>query len=126
MPDNEPIIETSPIRLSVDETKIILRITVAGKPIQGDYHFGSLADLGILRRIPVSEEKDTARKIAECWDKAKKSLAVKDSQRLHQAMHDIERLSNDRDRSDTKYLYDLTDLGKQIARGISVRLNGKR
>lgn len=125
MPDKtEPVIETSNIRLSVDETKTIMRITVAGKPIPGNYESAALADLGILRRIPVSNDKDIALKIAECWSRARKGLSAKDSQEVHQAMHDIERLGNDRDRNDTKYLYDLTDLGKQIARGISVRLNG--
>jgi hypothetical protein len=121
----EPAFEISPIRLSVEETKIILRISVAAKPIHGDYQCAVLADFGILRRIEVSEEKDTSRKIAECWQRARKALGQKDSAEVHQAMHDIDRLSSDRDRNDRKYLYDLTDLGKQIARGITIRLNSQ-
>ena len=124
-PSLEPVIETSPIRLSVDETKLIMRIAVAGKPLAGDYHSNSLAELGIFRRVEVTEEKDTARKVADCWARAREGLKFKDGQKVHQAMHDLERLNSDRDRNDTKYLYDLTDLGKQIARGISVRLNGQ-
>jgi hypothetical protein len=78
-----------------------------------------------LQQIEVPEEKHTAQKIEECWKRARRGFAVKDQGIVHQAMHDIERLSSDRDRRDTQYLYDLTDLGKQIARGISVRLNGQ-
>ncbi len=123
---SEPVIETSPIRLTVDETRLILRHATTGKPIHGDYHSNALADIGILQRIEVPEEKDTAQKMAECWKRAKEGFAVKDGAKVHQAMHDLERLSSDRDHNDTKYLFTLTDLGKQLARGIGVRLNGKQ
>jgi len=121
---NESPIETTPIRLSVEETRWIIRLTVAGKPMPGDYHCNALAELGILRRTELSEEKDTALKISECWKRAKAGFILKDEVKVHQAMHDLERLTTDRDRHDTKYLFSLTDLGKQIARGINVRLNG--
>lgn len=122
-----PAIETAPIRLTMDETKLLIRAANAGKPIKLDYQApgNELADLGVLRRVEVSEEKDTALKVAECWARAKKALAVKDSETVHQAMRDLERLNSDRDRNNTKYLFELTDLGKQIARGITVRMNGR-
>ena len=120
------VYETSPIRLSVEETRFIIKLTVAGKPLPGDYHSSALAELGILRRIDVPEEKDTGLKIAECWKVARKALAAKDSEKLHQAMHDLERLNNDRDRNETRRLFELSDLGRQIARGITVRLSGGR
>jgi hypothetical protein len=121
----EPVIETAPIKLSVEETRAIMRVSVAGKPIPGDYHFGALADMGILRRIEVTEEKDTSRKIAECWKRARMAFVLKDGEAVHQAMHDLEKLNSDRHREDTKYLVGLTDLGKQVARGIGVRLDGQ-
>ena len=120
-----PAIETSPIRLSVDETRLIMRCATAGKPIPGDYHANAMAELGILNRIEISEEKDTAQKIAAIWKRARRALSAKDGEGLHQSMHDLERLTSDRDRNNTKYLFTLSDLGKQIARGINVRLNGQ-
>jgi len=121
----EPVIECSPIRLTVDETKQLLRIATAGKPVRGDYHCNSLAEIGILKRIEITEEKDTPRKIQECWNKAKIGFAEKSEPIVHQAMHDIERLERDRDRNETVVHFDLTPLGKQIARGITVRLNSQ-
>jgi len=126
--NEEPGIQTSPIRLTVEETKLVLRASIAGKPIQDKYpNLGvGLSDMGIFRRIEVSEEKVTAGKIAECWSRARKGLAIKDLDGVHQAMHDLERLSADRDRNNSTYLYELTALGKNIARGITVRVNGQR
>ena len=118
------MIEAAPIRLSVEETRLVIKATVAGKPIPGDYRCNALAELGIFRRVELSEPKGHARKVAECWERASRYLKGKDGERLHQSMHDLERLNNDRDRNDTKFLFELTDLGKQIARGISVKLNG--
>lgn len=123
-PQIEPIIETSPIRLSVDETRILMRIMAAGKPVRSDnYQYSALAELGILARIEVKEEKEHARQIDECWKRAKTALRVKDHEELHQAMHDLEKLNSDRHREQNAYLYELSPLGKQIARGISVRMN---
>ncbi len=73
----------------------------------------------------MEEEKETAAKIAECWQRARKGMANKSEEAVHQAMHDIERLTRDRDRNEPRYQFDLTDLGRQIARGITVRLNGQ-
>lgn len=122
----EPMIETSPIRLSVEETRILLRIMAAGKPVPGDYHYSALAELGILTRIEVKEEREHARKVGDCWKRAKAALRVKDGEDLHQAMHDLERLNSDRHREQSAFLYGLSPLGKQIARGISVRMNALR
>lgn len=119
----EPMIETAPLRLSVDETRILLRIMAAGKPVQGDYHYAALAELGILTRIEVKEEKAHARQVEECWHRAKDALRVRNSEDLHQAMHDLEKLNSDRHREQNSYVYSLSPLGKQIARGISIRMN---
>ena len=124
----ELAIETAPIRLTTEESRIILKVSMAGKPVDGGhYQYAALADLGILRRIEVPEEKDTKLKIDQCWKEATTALRQKNGERLHQAMHDLERITRDRDRNETKVLFELTDLGKQIARGITVRLqpNGK-
>jgi hypothetical protein len=121
-----PIIETSPIRLSVDETRILLRVLVAGKPVKGDhYNYSGLAEMGILERTEIPEEKETAEKIAECWKEAREGLKMRDVDIVHQAMHTIERLNSDRHREQSSYLYSLSEFGKQVARGISVRLNGQ-
>lgn len=56
---HEPLIETTPLRLTADETRLIIRLVTSGK---------------------------------------------------------------DRDRNETRYRYVLSDLGKQIARGVSIRL----
>ena len=70
-----PLIEPAIIKLSMDETRAVMRVAVAGKPIAGDYHFASLAEMGILRRIEVAEEKDTGQKLAACWQRARKAWA---------------------------------------------------
>lgn len=121
----EPVIETAPIRLTQDETKLILRITMAGKPIPACYGCESLSDMGILRRIAIPEEEVTARRIADCWKRIRAGLAKKNQEAIHQACHDMERLTRDRDRNNPSYVVELTDLGKQVARGITVRLNGQ-
>lgn len=121
----QPGIEASAIRLSPEETRIVIRVAVAGKPVEGSYQHAALAELGILKRIEVTEEKDTARKIAECWVRARQALTLKDSERVHQAMHDLEKLSTDRHREETRYRYELTDLGRQISRGVNIQF-GRR
>lgn len=123
------IFEPSPVRLTVEETKIIIRLSAAAAPLGGDsYQFTNLAnglvDLGIARRVEITEERDTAARIKECWQRARRSFAEKDSAAVHQAMHDIERISSDRDRNSVKFKFELTDVGKQLARGIAVKLNG--
>jgi len=122
----EPVLETSTIRLSVDETRTIVKHMMAGKPLNGSaYHNRELVELGILKRIEVPEEKDTAQKIAECWKRTKLGLQRKDSGLVHQAMHDLEKLNTDRHREEPRYQYELTAFGRQIARGISVRLSSQ-
>jgi hypothetical protein len=101
-----PAFEASPIKLSVDETRLVIKATVAGKPIDGSFQCNALAELGIFRRIEIPEEKDTARKVAECWARARKALVAKDGQGLHQSMHDLERLNSDRHREDTRYRFE--------------------
>ncbi len=85
-------IEVSPIRLSQEEARIVMQVAVAGKPIPGTYQYRQLAELGILKAIDIPEEKDTARKIADAWKKARGGFAQKDCDIVHQAMHDIEKL----------------------------------
>lgn len=119
---HEPLIETTPLRLTADETRLIIRLVTSGKPINGDFHAKTLAEIGILQAIPVPEETDTRAKIAECWKRARAGVRLRDLESTHQALHDIERLQSDRDRNDTRYRYILSDLGKQIARGVSIRL----
>src|SRR4051794_1283587 len=90
----EPVIETSPIRLTVDETKIIMRLAAAGKPNKFERYgegitANGLAALGILARIELSEEKDIAAKIADCWARAGKAMAAKDCEVEHREMQAI-------------------------------------
>jgi hypothetical protein len=120
----EPVFQTSPVRLSVDETRLLLRIAVAGKPVSANYHAEALADMGILSRTELNQEKDTAKILAECWQRARKGVAAKDQDMVRDAMREIDRIVRDRD-GDAKYLFGLTDLGRQIVRGVSVRLNSQ-
>jgi hypothetical protein len=120
------MIDTTPIRLSAEETRVILRCAVAGKPIRDTNHnFMVLEQLGILRRIEISEEEETDAKIVECWERASKGMWGKDSDTVHQAMHDLERLAMDRDRNERQYLYELSETGQQLAQNITVRMHSQ-
>ncbi len=123
MPETkQELIEVAPVKLTVEESRTLMRCAVAGKPVKGDYRCAALVDLGILREVKILDDKEHPQKVAECWKRARAALNVKDSESLHQAMHDLERLNTDRDRNQTTSLYELTTVGKQLTRGISVRM----
>jgi len=114
-------IETSPIKLTADETRAIMKAATASHPIS-DYRCCGLVDLGIMKVVTI-EPKDhtTARKV--CWKKIRAAVAQEDTWAISHELHTL----NEFDRQEAKKEkgHVLTPLGKQVARGVAVKLNGQ-
>ncbi len=120
MNEAKPVFETSPIRLSADETRLIVKAANnGGKPIC-DYHRGGLVEMGILQ-TNVVKPPDHSAEIAELWRAMRNAAKAEDVSEVRRLLGRIETLKSDKK---PKEGYILTSLGKQIARGITVRLNG--
>lgn len=116
-----PAIEVSTIRLTAGETRSIMRAASSDVPVH-DYGEGpGLAAMGIMKRVPVNTEQEKKSKRNECWDRVKKAASREDLKALGNGYDELSRLTRDRD----QFAYVLTDLGKQIARGVTVRLNSQ-
>lgn len=117
------IIEMAQIRLSTEETRAIVRAQVAGKPVAGSPYSGSahagLVDLGIMRRVKRDTSKDEQKK-AELWERTQTAARQRDMRELKRLISSIESISADKSPE-----FELTALGKQIARGISVRMGSR-
>lgn len=116
---NEKVIEVPTIRLSVDETRAIMRAQQNGKTSIGSYGAAGLVDLGIMRKIVTN--KDTPAKRAEAWGKVKVAVAKRDYAAASTALESVLVMN----RKDKEFAYELTPLGKQVARGIAVKLSAQ-
>ena len=89
--------------------------------------FGGRSGLGVRPGLLIIDVqyRTTGTMPRPFWE-AIKEFPTSCGQVAWNAMHNIERLNSDRDENDTKYLFELSDFGKQIARGISVRMNWTR
>lgn len=117
----EKVIETSPIRLTTDETRAIMKAATAGKPIS-DYRCCGLVDLGIMRLVQF-EPKDHAMDIKHCWTNIQRASLKEDEHAINTEFHKLHELAEEARNKEKGYV--LTDLGKQVARGVKVSLNGQ-
>ena len=119
--ESPKVFETSPIRLSADETRTIVKAAnLNGKPIC-DYHVHGLVDMGILKRI-ITPPKDVTADVQADWKKIEAAAAKKDADAINRGLSKINELKRPTYAKDS---FVLTALGKQVARGITVRLNGQ-
>lgn len=118
----EKVIETAPIRLTGDETRVIMKAaTNFPKPIS-DYRCCALVDLGLMKKA-VFPKPDSAPVIAECWKKIRVSALKSDRTGINsqlQKISEFERATTKKDEG-----YTLTPLGREVARGVTVRMNSQ-
>lgn len=118
---DDPAFDLAPVRLSADETRTILRLAQAnGKPIHTPYSM-ALADLGIVRRVVV-KAVDNKKEIEEVWGDIARAVRARAIGRVAVGLEKIRKLSKPQREAGVE----LTDLGKQLARGISVRIASQR
>jgi len=94
----------------------------ASKTPISDYRCCGLVDLGILKLVVV-EPKDFTKEIVGHWKRIRKAASLQDEIGIREGLRqldNIERMTKSKDKG-----YVLTDLGKQVARGVAVKLNGQ-
>ncbi|HXI85332.1 MAG TPA: hypothetical protein VNL17_14720 [Verrucomicrobiae bacterium] len=116
----EKVIETSTIRLSADETRTIMRASIKGN-CSNDWRCSSLVGMGIMRKVRSTPDESVDKKREELWNRISKAVEKRNRTALDSASSELGKLDRDKE----AYVYVLTDIGKQIARGITVRLNGQ-
>lgn len=114
-------IETAPIKLTADETRAIMKAANASHPIQ-DYRCCSLVDLGIMKVVMI-EPKDHTQARVKCWHEIRKGAQAEDMPRIERAQRDLNEFARQTAKKEKGHV--LTPLGKQVARGVSVKLNGQ-
>jgi hypothetical protein len=115
------VIETSPVRLTADETRLLLRAAQSPKPITERYNSTApaLVDIGLFVKVAVETEAARRKRTADAWAKAKLGVTAKDAGTVNNAMRELAAV----DRNDGPEMgYVLTAVGKEVARGISVRI----
>jgi len=116
----EPVFKPSAITLSAEETRLIVRVANnTGKPLC-DYRLGALTELGLLKPM-TQPPPDHTDEIARCWERIRTAAKQEDLRGVRHNLDVIENLKAQKGKEG----YVLTDLGKQVARGIAVRLNGQ-
>jgi hypothetical protein len=114
-----PVFQTSQIRLSVDETRNVIKVA-AGKT-DNLYGCSGLVDMGIMRAVPAAVP-DVKKAVNTAWLALEHAVTTRDIPALDAANKTLQRLSAP-PRRDVTYV--LTPLGKALARGITVRLNAQ-
>jgi len=117
----EKVIETASIRLTADETRAIMKAAASSHPIS-DYRCCGLVDLGIMAKVEIKPQ-DTTKERAELWRKIAKAAPRKDDDAIRDSLRTLSNLDNSERKKETGYV--LTPLGKSVARGVRVSLNGQ-
>lgn len=112
------VIEHSPVRLTSDETRFLLRMAQSTGPIEETYNSRSLMELGLAEEMPMMTEAEKKKRNVEAWNKLRLALTTRELDLARTAVRQIEKSSE----SNSKTGFVLTDLGKQVARGITVRI----
>lgn len=107
--------EIPAIRLSVDESRAIFKASQASGPIES-YASRSLVELGIMKAAKITSKK--ADNESASWAKLKAAVSAADLPMAKRALDSIYTARAEKGRTG----YILTELGKQVARGISVRM----
>lgn len=113
------VIETSPVRLTSDETRSLLRAAQSTRPIASGYNTNSLVELGLMEKVPIETESARKKRIADSWAKLKTSCTVKDLEIASSAVRELSALLRT---GEPETGVSLTAIGKEVARGITVRI----
>lgn len=116
----QPLFEVPTIRLSADETRLILRIAHSDKPVETYTTYG-LDGLGIVRRITLKNEA-TQKQLDDAWKAVGEAYTKRSEPLLRNSAFRLQQLTSKK----ARYGYVLTELGKQLARGLSIRLSASR
>jgi len=119
--DNPNNILAAQIRLTADETRILLRVAKHDHKT-GPYPIhSSVSDLiafGLLRKVPLCSATDRKKKLASLWGEVKASVAKKDAKETRRVLSVIESV----DQPDRMGV-ELTEDGKAILAGVFVKAN---
>jgi hypothetical protein len=115
------VIETSPVRLTSDETRAVLRCSQSLKPVRHSYSrdMNSLLELGLVEKVPMETPAARQKRLNSAWASMKVACAAKDSAVAASALKEISEINRT---EDPEMGYVLTEIGKQVARGITVRI----
>lgn len=120
---DRPVIEAATIRLTADETKALIKAHLAaGKPVSFGYNGPavSLIDMGLMQVAkPVGLSRE--ERLNELWDEVNFAVQARGRRRITSAFEKFDR----GDSANEIKQYVLTDSGKQIARGITIKLNSQ-
>lgn len=118
----EKAIETAPIRLTSDETRALMKLSASdGTPIE-TFHACGLVDLGLAAKVETPAVDFKAERKA-CWERIQKAAQKEDKRSVEREIENLDGYTNKT--TFKKVGFTLTPLGKQIARGVTVRLNGQ-
>lgn len=118
-----PVIETAAIRLTSDETKALIKVHLAsGKPVGFSYGNAavSLVDLGLFEVAKVAG-KTRVERTNELWQTISEAAVSRNRPQIETAFR---KFDQNRATDEIKQ-YVLTDAGKQVARGITIKLNAQ-
>lgn len=113
----DKVIETSTIRLSMDETRTLLRAGMSKNPITA-YGADYLVGLGMLRQVTIRPDPKP-KEVERLWRQALHAVQRRERSSALTQLDKIRQLTEPQE----KRGYVLTELGKQVSRGITVRMN---
>jgi len=117
----EKTLDIPTIRLTADETRAIMKAASATHPIQ-DYRCCGLVDLGIMKIVSIDPKDHTLARV-KCWNEIRKGAQNKEISRIENALRDLNEFDRQEKKKEKGHI--LTPLGKQVARGVAVKLNGQ-
>ena len=118
----EKVIQTDTFRLSAQETRAIWAMAQAGDKPTNHYAALSLAELGFAKQVNFPK-KDVTSAIEQSWKDLQSAASDKNLRGVTSAASKLENLQ--RQEREAVKGYVLTPLGKQIARGVAVRLSSQ-
>ena len=115
-PKEPKAIEPAPIRLTADETRLLIAASMATKPIE-NYHGDSLANLGLVKRVPLRDPKEKAVKLKTAWIELAAAARARQFSIVKTKLDEIANITHYE-----RPGYIITPLGREVVRGITIRL----
>jgi hypothetical protein len=119
--DNKAI-QTEPFRLSAQETRAIWALSQSEKKPCSTYGASNLVELGFAKQVNLPK-KDNSHTINEVWKDLQKAVDARSLRVVNIYADKISRLLHEENAVIKGYV--LTPLGKQVARGIAVKLSSQ-
>lgn len=115
------VIEVSPVRLSSDETRSMLRMAQSDKPMKVGWSgvYKGLIELGLVMETPIETAAARASRLTVAWRQLRLSAIARDLGLAVKAFSDIQQMGGS-DEPEKGVV--LTALGREVARGITVRM----